>query len=47
KLRHTAAVSGYSYSDIGALAAKSRGEDLFGYRAEFLKLVRLADALDR
>ena len=47
KLRHTAAVSSYSYSDIGVLAAKSRGEDLFGYRAEFLKLVRLADALDR
>ncbi|MCB1451163.1 MAG: VWA domain-containing protein [Nitratireductor sp.] len=47
KLRHTAAVSDYSYDAIGDLAAGARGDDPFGYRAEFLKLVRLAGALDR
>ena len=33
---------GYSYDDVLALASGARGEDPFGYRAEFLNLVRLA-----
>ncbi len=32
----------YSYDDVLALAQSARGNDTFGYRAEFLNLVRLA-----
>jgi len=32
----------YSYDDVLALAQSARGNDAFGYRAEFLNLVRLA-----
>ncbi len=34
----------FSYNDIISLARSARGEDLFGYRAEFLKLVRQAES---
>jgi Ca-activated chloride channel family protein len=34
--------SGYSYDDVIALAKSAKGDDEFGYRAEFLNLVRLA-----
>ena len=37
--RHTGS---YSYDDVVALAQSSKGEDEFGYRAEFINLVRLA-----
>ena len=37
--RHT---GGYAYDDVIALAQGARGDDPFGYRAEFLNLVRLA-----
>lgn len=33
---------GYSFDDVLALAQAARGDDPFGYRAEFLNLVRLA-----
>ena len=33
---------GYGYDDVIALAQGARGEDPFGYRAEFIDLVRLA-----
>jgi Ca-activated chloride channel family protein len=33
---------GYSYDDVIALARGAKGEDPFGYRAEFINLVRLA-----
>ena len=33
---------GYGYGDVIALAQGARGEDPFGYRAEFIDLVRLA-----
>ena len=33
---------GYGYDDVIALARDARGDDPFGYRAEFLGLVRLA-----
>ena len=32
----------YSYDDVIALAQSAKGEDQFGYRAEFISLVRLA-----
>lgn len=35
----------FSYKDILSLAQAARGDDPFGYRAEFLKLVRLAESL--
>ena len=46
KLRDTDAVANFDYSQIEAIALNARGEDPYGYRGEFLKLVRLADALD-
>ena len=33
---------GYSYDDVATLAQGAKGDDPFGYRAEFLNLVRLA-----
>ena len=45
KLRDEDQVSNYSLADIEKLASVSRGEDAFGYRGEFLKLVRLAQGL--
>ena len=46
KLRGTDAVSDYGYDRIAEIANAARGADPFGYRAEFLSLVRLASALD-
>lgn len=37
----------FTYDDIIALAQKSKGTDEFGYRAEFINLVRLAKTLSR
>ncbi|MBW9062275.1 VWA domain-containing protein [Rhizobium herbae] len=45
KLRGTDAVSAYPYGSILNLAASAKGEDTYGYRAEFLNLVRLAKSL--
>ena len=47
KLGHVAAVDTYSYQAIADLAAASRGADSFGYRSDFLGLVRLADSLSQ
>ncbi|MGO7018274.1 YfbK domain-containing protein [Rhizobium leguminosarum] len=47
KLSHVAAVDTYSYQAIADLAAASRGTDTFGYRSDFLGLVRLADGLSQ
>ncbi|EJC71518.1 uncharacterized protein containing a von Willebrand factor type A (vWA) domain [Rhizobium leguminosarum bv. viciae WSM1455] len=47
KLGHVAAVDAYSYQAIADLAAASRGADAFGYRSDFLGLVRLADGLSQ
>jgi len=38
-------IGSYDYGDIVELAAGARGADSFGYRGEFLGLVRLADSL--
>ncbi len=46
KLRRADAVADYGYDRIMEIAAAARGADPFGYRAEFLSLVRLASALD-
>jgi len=32
----------YNYDDVIALAQQAKGDDTFGYRAEFISLVRLA-----
>jgi Ca-activated chloride channel family protein len=45
KLRGTDAVSGYPYGSILDLASGAKGDDAYGYRAEFLNLVRLAKSL--
>ena len=47
KLRGTTYVGDFGYDEIAALAAGARGDDPFGYRNEFLTLVRLAGAIDR
>jgi Ca-activated chloride channel family protein len=46
KLRKTDAVAAYGYDRIQEIATAARGSDPFGYRAEFLSLVRIASALD-
>lgn len=46
KLRGTSQTDGFSYDRISEIATAARGADPFGYRAEFLSLVRLASALD-
>jgi Ca-activated chloride channel family protein len=45
KLRGEDAMAGFGYDRILAMASAARGDDPFGYRAEFLSLVRLASAL--
>jgi Ca-activated chloride channel homolog len=46
KLRDADATAGFSYDRIMEIATAARGSDPFGYRAEFLSLVRFASALD-
>ena len=41
-LRGAPYMQNFSYDDVLALAQPARGDDAFGYRAEFLNLVRLA-----
>lgn len=45
RLRGESALEGFGYSEIASLAAPSRGTDAEGYRAEFLRLVRMAETL--
>ena len=45
KLRETSYLGDFSYDEIAKLAAGARGSDPFGYRNEFMSLVRLADSL--
>ncbi len=35
-------LTNYTYDDVINAALKSRGDDAFGYRAEFIQLVRSA-----
>ncbi len=45
KLRKQDQVSSFSFDAIGELANGAKGDDAFGYRTEFLTLVRLAKGL--
>jgi Ca-activated chloride channel family protein len=45
KLRDEDATANYPLADIEKLAASAKGTDAFGYRGEFMKLVRLASGL--
>ncbi|MER9014849.1 VWA domain-containing protein [Mesorhizobium sp. M0898] len=45
KLRDEDATAKFGYDKIMEIATAARGADLFGYRSEFLSLVRLASAL--
>lgn len=47
KLRKTDQVATYGYDAIEQVAAGARGADPYGYRSEFLQLVRLAESLDK
>ena len=38
-------IGDFSFDDVLALAQAARGDDPYGYRAEFVQLVRLADSL--
>ncbi len=42
-LRGDTRLGDWSYDDVVALANAAKGDDLFGYRAEFIRLVRLAE----
>jgi Ca-activated chloride channel family protein len=46
RLRGESAVDGFSYSEIAALGNDARAKDPEGYRAEFVRLVRIAETLD-
>jgi len=46
KLRKTDQLAGFGYDRITEIATTARDADPYGYRAEFLSLVRLASALD-
>ncbi|WP_426336748.1 vWA domain-containing protein [Pseudoduganella sp. R-31] len=45
RLRGEQQVADFSYGDIARLAEGARGADREGYRAEFVKMVRMAEAL--
>ena len=47
KLRRSRFSGSYSYQDISRLAQAARGEDPFGYRQEFIELVKDAAAIDK
>jgi len=46
KLRRESALGGFSYAAIRGLAQEARGIDPDGYRAEFSRLVKIAETLD-
>ncbi len=45
-LRDSKYLNGWSFDDAIAFAVASKGDDAFGYRAEAIKLMRLAKSLD-
>jgi Ca-activated chloride channel family protein len=47
RLRGESQVADYSYADIAELANGARGVDSEGYRAEFVKLVRMTESLGK
>lgn len=46
QLRGAKHLQNFSYNDILELAKKSKGDDAYGYRGEFIQLVALAQSLD-
>jgi Ca-activated chloride channel family protein len=46
-LRKSDSLGDFSWNDVLGIANDARGEDSFGYRAEFTRLVRTAAGLDR
>ena len=44
-LRGGTSLNGYTLADIVTLASGAKGEDASGYRAEFIGLIKLAQAL--
>ena len=47
RLRGEPQLADYSYADIASLANSARGADNEGYRAEFVKLVRMTESLGK
>ncbi|HBF50218.1 MAG TPA: hypothetical protein DDX04_07405, partial [Massilia sp.] len=47
RLRGEASLADYSYADIASLANEARGKDAEGYRAEFVRLVRMAESINK
>jgi Ca-activated chloride channel homolog len=47
RLRGEQQLSGFSYADIAHMANAARGADPEGYRAEFVRMVRMAESLDK
>ncbi len=47
KIKGNPHLSDFSYEEILQLAANSRGKDAYGYRSEFLSLIRLAKSLSK
>jgi Ca-activated chloride channel family protein len=45
-LKHDNSLGSFSYDDVLILAQPARGDDAFGYRAEFINMVRTASALN-
>ena len=46
KLRGDIAVENYSYEDAIKLAKSAKGKDENGYRAEFIQMIQLIDAME-
>lgn len=44
-LRNGRYISDFNYAKVAAIAGNARGDDTFGYRGEFLQLVKLAKSL--
>jgi Ca-activated chloride channel family protein len=46
RLRGESPLDGFTYANIAELANAARGADPEGYRAEFVRLVKMAETLD-
>jgi Ca-activated chloride channel family protein len=44
-LRNDPYMKNFGYEDVAALAANAKGADVFGYRSEFIQMVKLAQSL--
>ena len=47
RLKQDSNINHYSYDDIVALAQASKGDDVYGYRSEFIRLVKLAKSINQ